>query len=50
LDNQANQALLQLRDVANSQEAIQGEAFSLKYTLQDKAALLLAFDQPLGRR
>ncbi|GMQ46922.1 hypothetical protein [Vibrio sp. 10N] len=50
LQNNANQALLELRDLENQQEAIQGEVFSLKYTLQDKVSLLIAFDQPLNHR
>ncbi|MDA0147074.1 hypothetical protein [Vibrio sp. LaRot3] len=50
LESDNNQAFLQLRNVENHHESIQGEAFSLKYTLQDKVSLLIAFDQPLNRR
>lgn len=50
LESDANQAFLQLRNLENHHESIQGEVFSLKYTLQDKVSLLIAFDQPLSRR
>lgn len=50
LDSEANQAFLHLRNLESQQEAIQGEAFTLKYTLQDKTSLLIAFDQPLSSR
>jgi ABC-type phosphate transport system auxiliary subunit len=50
LESEANQAFLLLRNIENHHESTLGEAFSLKYTLQDKSSLLIAFDQPLGRR
>ena len=37
LESDANQAFLQLRNLENHHESIQGEVFSLKYTLQDKS-------------
>lgn len=49
LDADVHQSFLHMRDVEGQQESIQGEAFSLKYTLQDKVSLLIAYDQPLSR-
>ncbi|GAK87614.1 hypothetical protein JCM19238_5224 [Vibrio ponticus] len=50
LDSEANQAFLQVRDLETQHESIQGEVFTLKYTLQDKTSLLIAYDQPLSSR
>lgn len=49
LDNDHNDALINMRQLETQQETVQGETYTLKYTLQDKINLLIAFDQPLNR-
>ncbi|MFM9745679.1 hypothetical protein ACKI2C_49845, partial [Streptomyces brasiliscabiei] len=47
LSADTNDAFLYLKSLEGQQESLQDQAFSLKYTLQDKVSLLLSYDQPL---
>ncbi len=47
LSADTNDAFLYLKSLEGQQESLQDQAFSLKYTLQDKISLLLSYDQPL---